>query len=179
MLTIDVPMSERFDESTNSFVTTVYTLELEHSLVSLSKWESRFEKPFLSSEEKTGEETLWYIQAMTLTPDVPPEIFLHLSQKNFDDINEYINGKQTATRFTDHPSAPRNREIITAEIIHYWMIAYHIPIEWETRHLNRLFALIRVNSVKNQPEKKMSRGDAARQRQQLNAQRRARTGSRG
>lgn len=179
MLQLQVQVSEMFDEATNTFVASYYTMELEHSLVSVSKWESFFEKPFLSAAEKTDEETLWYIRAMVVTPNVPPEIFYKLSQKNIEVINEYINGKNTATTFRETPNSPSSREVITAEIIRYWMIALNIPVEYEAWHLNQLFALIRVTNIKNTPPKKMSRQETARRQQSLNAQRRAQLGTRG
>lgn len=180
MLRIDVPMEEAFDEEREEFVvTSAFKLELEHSLVSLSKWEQKFEKPFLSKEEKTAEEALWYIEAMTLTPDVPPEVYSRLSQENVTAINEYINGKHSATWFREDPSRPQNREIITSEVIYYWMLSMNIGMECETWHLNRLITLIRVTNEKNAPPKKMSRADAARQRSQSNKQRQAQLGSRG
>jgi hypothetical protein len=172
-------MSESFDEASNLFITSYYTIELEHSLVSLSKWESFFEKPFLSPIEKTTEETLWYIRTMTKTPDVPPEIFLCLSEKNFAEISDYINGKSTATTFREMPHSPSSREIITAEIIRYWMIALNIPAEYESWHLNQLFALIRVTNLKNAPPKKVGKQEAAQRQQSLNARRLAELGTRG
>lgn len=176
MLTIEVTTEESFDEERMQFVTTsTYKLELEHSLVSLSKWEAKFGKPFLSNDEKTAEETLWYIrEAMTLTPDVPPEIFAKLSEANIEQINDYINDKQTATWFREDPSRPRSREIITAEIIYYWMLSLNISKEHEHWHLNRLITLVRTVSEKNQPPKKNGRTDRAemaRRRAELNQQR--------
>lgn len=180
MLTINVPISESFNEATNEFVNDTYTVDMEHSLVSLSKWESFFEKPFLSRVEKTEEETIWYIKAMTLTPDVPPEIFLKLSEKNFSEISDYINGKNsTATTFRETPNSPSSREVITAEIIRYWMIALNIPAEYESWNLNRLFALVRVTNIKNAPAKKMGKREAAQRQHSLNAQRLAQLGTRG
>lgn len=179
MLRILVPMSESFDEATSTFITNTFALELEHSLVSLSKWESKFEKPFLSDDDKTAEEAMWYIEAMTLTSDVPPEIFLKLSQENVEEINDYINGKQTATWFADRQSRGASREIITAEIIRYWMIAQNIPIEFEHWHLNRLFTQIKVVNEKNAPAKKMSRAEALAQQRRVNAERLAKLGTKG
>jgi hypothetical protein len=179
MLKIKVPLSESFDEETSKFfVTDFVALELEHSLATLSKWESVFEKPFLATEDKTQEETLAYIRMMILTPDVPPEIFGRLSKENFDEINAYINAKMTATWFREINQRP-SRETITAEIIYYWMISYNIWIEAENWHLTKLITLIRVCNEKNAPPKKMNRMQQAAERQKLNAQRKATLGTTG
>lgn len=179
MLTVHVIVSEDFDDVKQEFVAKTYALDLEHSLLSVSKWESKFEKPFLSKDDKTTEEAFWYIRAMTLTPNVPSEIYDKLSEANIQAINDYINGKQTATTFHEPLGGPVSREVITAEIIYSWMIALKIPASWEERHLNKLFSLVRTVNLKNQPAKKMPRREMLAQRKALNAQRQRELGTRG
>jgi hypothetical protein len=182
MLTIRVGADAGFDEEESKFVDLGGTvLHLEHSLLSLSKWESKFEKPFLGKEEKTPDEVLEYIKCMNLDPEIPPEVFSALSQENFDEINEYLNAKQSATWFSEQPGAPQTqREVITSELIYYWMTVFKIPfIPAETWNLNRLFTLIRICNLKQEKPKKMSRAEAAQRRRELNEQRKRQLGTSG
>ena len=180
MLTIVVPGPEMFDEEAQVFVTKDdLTLELEHSLVSLSKWESKHEKPFLDTKEKTTEEVLDYVRMMCLTPNIPPEVFSKLSETNILEINGYLDAKMTATWFSEAPGAPESKEVITSELIYYWMISFQIPLECENWHLNRLFTLIRVCNLKAAKPKKMSRAEIAQRQRELNAERKARLGTTG
>jgi hypothetical protein len=179
MLKIIVGGTEMFDDDAQRFIEQGGTiLELEHSLVSLSKWESEFEKPFLGKTEKTVEEILAYIKAMALN-EVPEGIFSELSEGNLSEINDYIEAKMTATWFHEAPGAPPTRDVITAELIYYWMITFQIPWECERWHLNRLFTLIRVCNVKQAKPKKMSRSEVAARNRELNARRKEQLGTRG
>lgn len=181
MLQIMVPITpEGWDEEKQEFVEPKkVALQLEHSLVSLSKWESTWCKPFLLDKEKTDEETLDYIKCMTLTKDVAPEVYAHLTQANYNAIYKYINAPMTATTFSEDKSGKHKREVITAELIYYWMVALNIPFECQNWHLNRLLTLVRVCNIKNQPPKKRSKRDTASRYAQLNAARRKQYNSKG
>lgn len=179
MLKVIIPASESFDEATNRFVVTKeQTVTLEHSLVSISKWESKWKKPFLSSKGLTEEETLDYIRCMNLTQNVDPEVFKHLPKSVYQQIIDYIGDPMTATTFSNENSR-RSREIITSEIIYYWMVSLNIPVSFEKWHLNRLLTLIKVCSIKNAPPKKMGKKEAAMRQHSLNASRRAALHTRG
>lgn len=180
MLRITVPASnELWDEKNQMFVTAKeQTLQLEHSLVSLSKWESKWCKAFFNSD-KTPEELVDYIKCMTLTQNVPPEVYERLTAENIREINDYIEAPMTATYFSQEQRVGHSREVITAELIYYWMIALNIPFECQKWHINRLLTLIRVCNIKNQPAKKMSRRDILSRNAQLNAARRAKLNTKG
>lgn len=181
MLTVSITLREAFDDESQRFVPLeTYDLELEHSLVSLSKWESHFEKPFLGREEKTTEETLFYIQQCMPTGKIPPGEFLEkLSKENYEQIQKYINAKHSATWFREEKTVG-TRQIITSGVIYGWMVALRIPFEpAQNWHLNELFTLIRVCNEQQKPPKKMGRAEAARQQAQLNAQRQAQMRTRG
>ena len=181
MLQITVPISpEIWDEKNEEFIEPkTASLQLEHSLVSISKWESKWHKPFLSKEPKTVEETIDYIKCMTLTQNVKPEVYDHLSKENIEEINAYIDDPKTATTFSKDRKSARSREIITSELIYYWMVALNIPFECQKWHLNRLLTLIRVCEVKNTPGKKMSQREVLNQYAAINAANRKRFNTKG
>lgn len=181
MLSIIVPGREFYDEESELFVTVGETqLELEHSLVSLSKWESRWEKPFIGNAEKTTEQVTSYIQFMCLTPDVPPEVFDRVSNENLQEINDYLNSKMTATWFSADETATKGpQEVITSEVVYYWMITMNVPMECQHWHLERLFTLLKVIQLKSAPPKKRNRADVAAQRRALNQKRQQEFGTKG
>ena len=182
MLQIDIPKTEYFDERTERFVSVEATsVQIEHSLISLSKWESKWNKPFLDNKAKTSEELIDYIRCMTLTKNVDPIVYLNIPEDILKEINSYIEAPMTATWFSDDKvkNKRRSREIITAEIIYYWMITLKIPFECQKWHLNRLLTLIRVCSIKNAPPKKMGRRDILRNNAKLNATRRQHLNTKG
>lgn len=181
MLEITIPSVEEWDELKQEFV---YfggqTIQLEHSLVSLSKWEAKWRKAFLKKEDKTYEETLDYIRCMTLTPNVNPDIYNFLTEDNFKTINDYIETSMTAT-YIHEPKNTKgvSREPVTSELIYYWMIALNIPFECQYWHLSRLLTLVRVCNIKNQSPKKHSRRELMSRNSALNKARRQRLGTRG
>ena len=180
MLEIVIPETEQWDEVKQEFISTKeQTLKLEHSLVSLSKWESKWCQPFLSKKEKTVEQTIDYIKCMTLTQNVDPNVYNLLTKDNILKINEYISAPMTATTFHQENKGGGNGELITSELIYYWMVSLNIPFECQKWHLNRLFTLIKVCSIKNQPPKKMSKKDIMSRNAALNAARRKQLNSKG
>jgi hypothetical protein len=172
MLQITIPSIEEYDELKNEFIESKeQVLQLEHSLVSLSKWESKWCKPFITKTDKTFEESVDYIRCMTITQNVPEIIYAAITPNTIVTVSTYIDAPMTATTFTKEENNLTNREIITAEIIYYWMIALTIPFECQKWHLNRLLTLINVCNIKNQPPKKMSNKDLLSRNRALNESR--------
>jgi hypothetical protein len=179
MLKVTIPAIELYDETKEEFVCfKEQPLQLEHSLVSLSKWESKWRKPFLSKEEKTVEETIDYIKCMTITQNVDDNIYNYITNDMILQVRNYIEADMTATTFVNDKKVT-NREIITAEIIYYWMIALNIPFECQKWHLNRLLTLINVCNIKNTPPKKMSKKELMNRNTSLNAARKQALQTRG
>ena len=180
MLRILVSAEEIYHEETQEFTKVGgTTLEMEHSLLSLSKWESKFQKPFLDQVEKTSEEVLAYIYMMILTEDVSEDIIMQLSNENIQQIKDYIDSSQSATIFYDTQQRPGKKETITSELVYYWLLSFNIPFECESWHLNRLFSLIRICGIKNSSDNKMSKKETAAYNKALNEQRRAQLGTSG
>lgn len=178
MFELNIPEKEYYDYENEEFVTLeAVTLELEHSLVSLSKWESKWEKPFLDDHKKTDAESVDYVRCMVTTKNYDPSVLSRLGSDQVEQISKYIDAKMTATWFNESQSkAPGKKEVITAELIYYWMISLTIPFECQHWHLNRLLTLVKVCNLKNQPEKggkKMGRAEMASRNRALNEQRRA------
>lgn len=171
MLTIMLPETDDFD---------AIKLKFEHSLVSLSKWEAIHEKAFFGREEKTIEETASYIEQMLLNENPPADFLDRLNREQFEQISGYIDSKQSGTWFREDGQSKPSSEIVTSELIYYWLIQFQIPFkptdEW---HLNRLMTLIKVASVKQSKPKKQSKQALAEQYRQLNAERRQKLGTAG
>lgn len=184
MLQLQVVMSESYDEETQEFIEETWSLKLEHSLVSLSKWESKFEKPFLSGDDKTEIEIVSYIGMMDLADETPPEVFQNITSEQYEQINAHINAKMTATWFNRITKSTVNRQVVTSELIYYWMTSYDIPWVAEAWHLNRLFTLIEVfneerSTSENKNTNKKSGNSLAAERRALNEKRKREMGSSG
>lgn len=180
MLRITIPAIDFFNNQTQEFIRTEdTTITLEHSLLSLSKWESKWNKPFLGSGNKTVEECLDYIRCMTQEEDIDPLIYQGITREIFERIDKYIEAPMTATTIRETPGRKTNRETVTSELIYYWMAALGIPFSCEKWHLNRLLMLIRVSNIRNSPQKKMSKRDIYNQNRALNAARKRQLGTHG
>lgn len=179
MLYITIPANELWDEEKQEFLTIKETtLQMEHSLVSISKWESKWHKPYFSKTNKTEEEVLDYIRCMTLTQNVKSEVYKCLTQEHINTITSYIEDPMTATTFSDEEDKKDN-QTITAELIYYSIIALNIPFECRKWHINRLLTLIRVCNIKNQPPKKIGKGERLRRQAELNARRKQQLNTKG
>ena len=182
MLRLTIPGSELYDEVRNEFVTVKpQTIDLEHSLISISKWETRWRKPFLSSS-KSREEILDYIKCMTITSNVSDDVYLRLSTDNVKEINQYIDDPMTATTFATaitERKGSSGKEVITSELIYYWIISFNIPMECQKWHINRLLTLIKVCNIKSSPPEKVNKQELMRRNKQLNAERRKQFSSNG
>jgi hypothetical protein len=180
MLRIIIEAVEAFDDNTQTFITfDEVVVELEHSLLSVSKWESKHQIPFLSPGKKSKEEIIDYLKDMVITPDIGLDALDRCSQKNLVEIQEYIDSSQSATTFGEMPERRGRGEVITSELIYYWMIAFNVPFECQQWHLNRLFALIRICNIKNSKQKKIPRHELALRNRELNAKRKAKLGTSG
>lgn len=181
MLEIEIPGETIYDDEKEQFVEVSKTvkLTLEHSLISLSKWEAKYERPFLGDKNQTVEETLDYIKFMTVTRNVDDSVYDRLTRENSVAIANYIAASNTATTFNSFDEKPSSREVITSEIIYYWMVALSIPFECEKWHINRLLTLIRVINEKNKPEKKIDRQTLLARQRELNEARKKKLNTKG
>ena len=174
MLNITVPKQELWDEEKQIFITVEEkTITLEHSLISISKWESKWHKSFLTNKNKTQEEVLDYMRCMCITPKVDPMYFRLMTPENLKDVENYIADSNTAVWFPpEDENEAGNKESVTSELIYYWMISNQIPFDpCEKWHLNKLLALIRVCSIKNTPPEKLNKSQIAKRNRALNAAR--------
>ena len=182
MLQITIPGREYFDDTTNEFrYLKDQVLQLEHSLISISKWESKWKKPFLKEDMRTFEETKDYIRCMTLNQNVSDDVYDRLTQRDYEAVKNYIDDTMTATTITrrNNKKGTVRGQTVTSELIYFWMISYEIPFECQKWHLNRLLTLIEVCEVKNSPSKKMSKKDIYAQNKALNEARKKKLGTKG
>lgn len=180
MFTIEIKPYELFDESTQSFITgNGRTLQLEHSLIAISKWESKWHTPFLDSREKSPKEIEDYVKCMTITKNVPDEVYSFITRQQYQELNNYLADPMTATTITDRTAKKGSSELMTSELIYYYMISHNIPMDCDRWHINRLLTLIRVCNVKSQPAKKRPQKDVMRENAALNAARKKQYNTKG
>lgn len=184
MLEITIQGKEFWDYEHNEFVySPPFTLRLEHSLLSISKWESKWKKPFLDKNTpKSREESMDYVRCMTLNQNVPPEIYESIGPDEMKQITDYIEDSQTATWFSEEQKRKgvMSSKKITSELIYYWMSALNLPFDkCEKWHISRLMTLIEVCNAENAPPKKMSKSAIHRQNHDLNAARRRKYNTKG
>lgn len=180
MLKIKIPKNELFNDRTGEFLEIPeQELTLEHSLVSVSKWESKWKKPFLDSKGRTTQEIIDYIRCMTLTQNVKPEVYKGIDQRIIQQVLDYMDDSMTATWFSNEPKGKTNKRVVTSELIYCWMFNLGIPIECQKWHLNRLMTLIKVCDLEGAPKKKMKGAELAKHNRSLNEARKARMKTNG
>lgn len=180
MLELVIPAREWLNERDNTFVSYPETkLLLEHSLLSLSKWEAKWKKPYLDSKHRTPEEFIDYIRCMTINKGVDSRVYYNLTNEAIKQITDYIKDPMTATTITRKSSRPTVQQTVTSELVYYWMASYGLPVEFEKWHLNRLLTLIDVCAIKGNPDTKMTKNEVLKQNASLNAMRRAQRHSKG
>lgn len=180
MLEIKVPPSKFFDDERERFIKVAGgTLQLEHSLISVSKWEAVWNVHFLNNKNITDEQMVDYVRCMIVNRPADPQLYKYLSKENLEEVAKYLSAPMTATTFREFGKKAPDRSIITSEQIYSWMVAYGIPFECQKWHIKRLLTLIRVCQANNEPEKKMSRAELAAYNRELNAKRRAQYGTTG
>lgn len=178
-LTIKIPGKELFNNKTQEFIYLPdYEITLEHSLISISKWEAKWHVSYIDTKEKTPEQTFDYIRCMSIKGEIPDDVLFNLSVKNIESIMDYIDNPMTATVIKSKDSTVRN-QLITSELIYAWMVGYQIPFECQKWHLNRLLKLIQTVKELNKPSKKMSQSEIAARNKAINAKNRARFKSKG
>lgn len=179
MLTLEVKGRRLWDEKNQEFLYPKdHVLIMEHSLVSVSKWESIWCKPFLGKDPMTSEQTISYIKCMTITKNVDPNIYLCMTNEHIDKVKEYIEAPMTATTIREEETKGSSK-VVTSELIYYWMLSLNIPVEFQKWHFNRLLTLIKVCNAENKPPKKMSKNEIYARNAKLNAERKRRLGTKG
>lgn len=180
MYIIDIPEKELWSSKKEEFYKIAHTtLRLEHSLLSISKWESKWHKSYFETKNKTDEEAMDYLRCMSIDHNIDPMVYYALTDQDLEGLNAYINDPMTATTIYNPVEKAKRREKVTSELVYYLMISFGIPVEFQKWHINRLLTLIEVFQVKNQPQKKRSKAELAKYYAELNAKRCKEWGTRG
>lgn len=182
MIRITVMAPEEWDEKNEEFIKgKSWDLKLEHSLISISKWESKWHKSFIRTKKMTDEETIDYIKCMVLTPNVDPEVYQYINDEHVREIRAYIDNPMSATNILETTNGKRSNDVITSDLIYCWMVLLNIPFECQKWHLNRLITLITLCNIKSQSPNKnrMSKSEILSRNAAINARNRARFNSKG
>lgn len=182
MLELHLPETEFFDRANSKIIRVPeVTLHLKHSLLTLSKWETIWEIPFLGEGKKTTEQLYSYVNIMA-GGDLDELTLSRLTSEHYEKLNAYLSSKQSATWFSESPNQRRSTQTVTSELIYFWMTTYNIPFECENWPFPRLMNLIRIASIKNDPDagkKKRNKSQMLSERAMLNKKRREQYGTTG
>lgn len=170
-LTIHIPETELWDETREVFVhVKEQTLTLEYSLVNVSKWESRWQKIFLSPEEKTEEQKRDFVYCMICNENTDPNVIYAFTEEDFKKVDRYISTSQSAAIIPEEKTnEPKSNELLSTDLIYYYLAQMQVPyIPTQDWHLSRVMSLIRIGSFKNKPEKKLNKQEAVAQVESIN-----------
>lgn len=172
MITIHFEEMEYYDEQLNRFYTLPpKVVNFEYSLAAVAEWEAIWKIPLLNTE--LGVDSDMFLSLAMCMSDDRELLEYYLDDTEKAELHKYLSDSQTATTInsSQNGNTTGRGKVYTAEEIYALMFMNGIPIEWESRNLNRLLVILRIISIYQNPPKKMSQQDVMKQNARLNRER--------